>query len=72
MADKSVLSSGTAWVSMVIGAVVLVGYLLVGTRGLVFGGTDEKSAWRMSSSSGGSSGRIGSGWGYSGGYSGGK
>ena len=61
---------GDRWTKIyfVAGALVLLGYLWVEARGVVFGGTDSRASMYWTST--GSGGR--SGWGYTGGYFGGK
>lgn len=60
---------------MTIAGAILIGYLIVETRGMVFAGTDSRyvpPARSYGSSSSSSGRRSSSGWGFSGGFSGGK
>jgi hypothetical protein len=56
---------------VMIGSVILLGYLWSGVSGKVIGGTDSREQTFLSDGSSSGS-RGGSGWGYTGGYYGGK
>jgi hypothetical protein len=62
------LKDGWARFYLIVGALLLSGYVYAETRGVVIGGTDSRNQTFLSSGGGGRSG----GWGYSGGYYGGK